>query len=73
VYPGGGHTLYWEEPVGLAGTILASGVIRLVARWWNGQGHFEDLFALLGFSGLWVSVASVVVFGNGDRLACGNS
>jgi hypothetical protein len=37
-------------PVGLAGVILAAGVIRLAARGWNGQGHFEDLFALLGFS-----------------------
>jgi hypothetical protein len=43
-------------PVGLAGTILTSGVIRLVARWWNGQGHFEDLFALLGFSLIVVAV-----------------
>lgn len=43
-------------PVGLAGTILASGVIRLVAQWWNGQGHFEDLFALLGFSLIVVAV-----------------
>jgi hypothetical protein len=37
-------------PVGLAGTILASGVVRLLARWWKGMGRFEDLFALLGFS-----------------------
>lgn len=43
-------------PVGLAGTILTSGVIRLVARWWNGRGHFEDLFALLGFSLIVVAV-----------------
>jgi hypothetical protein len=43
-------------PVGLAGTILTSGVIRLVGRWWNGQGHFEDLFALLGFSLIVVAV-----------------
>jgi hypothetical protein len=34
----------------LAGTILAAGVIRLGARGWKGQGNFEDLFALLGFS-----------------------
>ena len=43
-------------PVGLSATILTSGVIRLVARWWNGQGHFEDLFALLGFSLIVVAV-----------------
>lgn len=43
-------------PVGLAGTILASGVIRLMAHEWNGQGHFEDLFALLGFSMIVVAV-----------------
>lgn len=43
-------------PVGLAGTILASGVIRLVSRWWKGDGNFEDLFALLGFSMIVVAV-----------------
>lgn len=43
-------------PVGLAGTILASGVIRLLARWRNGQGQFEDIFALLGFSMIVVAV-----------------
>jgi hypothetical protein len=43
-------------PVGLAGTILASGVIRLGAREWKGNGHFEDLFALLGFSFVVVAV-----------------
>lgn len=43
-------------PVGLAGTILTAGVIRLAARWWNGQGRFEDLFALLGFSMIEVAV-----------------
>jgi hypothetical protein len=37
-------------PVGLAGTILAAGAIRLVALAWNGGGSFEGLFALLGFS-----------------------
>lgn len=37
-------------PVGLAGTILAAGAIRLLAQAWNGEGHYEDLFALLGFS-----------------------
>jgi hypothetical protein len=43
-------------PVAVAGTILASGVIRLGARWWNGQGRFEDLFALLGFSMIVIAV-----------------
>jgi hypothetical protein len=43
-------------PVGLAGTILTSGVVRLVAQRWNGQGTFEDLFALLGFSLIVVAV-----------------
>ena len=43
-------------PVGLAGTILTSGAIRLLARGWHGQGHFEDLFALLGFSLIVVAV-----------------
>lgn len=43
-------------PVGLAGTILTSGVMRLVARRWDGQGHFEDLFALLGFSMIVIAV-----------------
>ncbi|MGD1995050.1 MAG: YIP1 family protein [Anaerolineae bacterium] len=43
-------------PVGLAATILMAGVIRLVARWWNGEGHFEDLFALFGFSLIEVAV-----------------
>jgi hypothetical protein len=28
-----------------------------VARWWNGGGHFEDLFALLGFSLIVVALA----------------
>ena len=35
-------------PVAIGGTILSAGVIRLTARLWGGQGHFEDLFALLG-------------------------
>ncbi len=43
-------------PVGLAGTILSSGAIRLAARCCNGQGRFEDLFALLGFSLIVVAV-----------------
>ena len=43
-------------PVGLAGTILTSGVIRLAARGWNGEGNFEDLFALLGFGMLVIAV-----------------
>ncbi len=37
-------------PAALAGTILAAGIIRLAAQGWKGQGNFEDLFALLGFS-----------------------
>ena len=37
-------------PVAIGGTILSAGVIRLTARLWGGQGHFEDLFALLSFS-----------------------
>ena len=45
-------------PVGFAGTILASGVIRLTARAWEGKGQFEDLFALLSFS--LVEVAIVI-------------
>lgn len=43
-------------PVGLAGIILASGVIRLFAQGWNGQGRFEDLFTLLGFGQIVVAV-----------------
>ena len=43
-------------PVGLAATILTSGVIRLMARLWAGQGQFEDHFALLGFSLIVVAV-----------------
>jgi hypothetical protein len=43
-------------PVGLAGTILAAGTVRLAARGWAGQGQFEDLFALLGFSLIVVAV-----------------
>lgn len=38
-------------------TILSAGAIRLLARRWNGQGRFEDLFALLGFSLMVVAVA----------------
>ncbi len=41
---------FYIFPMGLAGVILAAGLIRLVARSWNGKGQFEDLFALLGFS-----------------------
>jgi len=37
-------------PVAIGGTILSAGAIRLTARLWGGQGHFEDLFALLSFS-----------------------
>ena len=43
-------------PVGLAATILTSGVIRLLARLWGGQGQFEDHFALLGFGLIVVAV-----------------
>lgn len=43
-------------PVGIAGTILTAGAIRLLAKGWNGQGHFENLFALLGFSLIVVAV-----------------
>lgn len=43
-------------PVGLAGTILTAGVIRLLANGWHGQGQFEDLFTLLGFSLIVVAV-----------------
>ncbi|MGD2156961.1 MAG: Yip1 family protein [Anaerolineales bacterium] len=43
-------------PASLAGTILAAGVIRLGAREWKGDGRFEDLFALLGFSFVVVAV-----------------
>lgn len=59
-------------PVGLAATILTSGVIRLFARVWDGQGQFEDHFALLGFSLIVVAViiglpdlAIGVLVGNG--------
>ncbi len=51
-------------PVGLAGTILAAGAIRLGACGCRGQGHFEDLFALLGFS----AVELAVVMGLPDLL-----
>jgi hypothetical protein len=37
-------------PVALAGTILASGTIRLASRKANGRGRFEDIFSLLGFN-----------------------
>ncbi len=43
-------------PAALAGTILASGVIRLLAPLWDGRGQFEDLFALLGFAGIAIAV-----------------
>ena len=45
-------------PVGFAGTALAAGVARLMARWWSGHGQFEDLFALFGFS--LIVVAAVI-------------
>ncbi len=41
---------FYILPVGIAGIILAAGVIRLLAQGWNGQGRFEELFTLLGFS-----------------------
>lgn len=47
---------FYILPVGIAGTIMASGAIRLLAHWWNGRGHFEDLFALLGFGLIEVAV-----------------
>lgn len=47
---------YFILPVALAGTILTAGVIRLVARTWNGKGHFEDLFALFGFCMIIIAV-----------------
>jgi hypothetical protein len=43
-------------PVGLAATILTSGVVRLAARGGNGEGNFEDLFALLGFGMIVIAV-----------------
>lgn len=50
------YEMFFIFPVGLAGTILASGVIRLGAREWDGDGRFEDLFALLGFSFVVIAV-----------------
>ena len=47
---------YFIFPVGLAGTILAAGVIRLSAYAWKGKGRFEDLFALLSFSLIVVAI-----------------
>jgi hypothetical protein len=47
---------YFIFPVGLAGTILAAGVIRLSACGWKGKGRFEDLFALFAFSMIVVAV-----------------
>jgi hypothetical protein len=65
-------------PVGIAATILTSGVIRLIARVWDGQGHFEDHFALLGFSLIVVAViiglpdlAIGILVGNGVLLPPG--
>ena len=43
-------------PMGIAGVMLASGSIRLTAQAWKGQGRFEDLFALLGFSEIVIAV-----------------
>lgn len=47
---------FYILPVGIAGTIIASGAIRILAHWWNGRGRFEDLFALLGFGLIIVAV-----------------
>ncbi len=44
-----GYERFFVLPVGLAGVILAAGVIRLAAQWMKGQGSYEGLFALLGF------------------------
>jgi hypothetical protein len=43
-------------PAAIGGTILAAGATRLTARLWNGQGTFEDLFALLGFTQVVVAI-----------------
>lgn len=37
-------------PVAIAETLVTAGVVRLLAHAWNGQGRFEDLFALFGLS-----------------------
>ncbi|MGD8968618.1 MAG: YIP1 family protein [Anaerolineae bacterium] len=37
-------------PAAIGGTILAAGATRLTAHLWDGEGRFEDLFALLGFT-----------------------
>lgn len=54
----------FKFPLGLAGTMLASGVIRLGAREWKGEGLFKDLTTLLGFG----SVVLAVVIGLPDLL-----
>ncbi len=51
-----GFERFYIFPVGLAGTILSAGAIRLGALGFKGQGCFEDLFALLGFSLIEVAV-----------------
>jgi hypothetical protein len=43
-------------PAAVGGTILAAGATRLTARLWGGQGTFEDLFALLGFTQVLVAI-----------------
>ncbi len=43
-------------PVAIGGTILAAGATRLTVRLWNGQGTFEDLFALLGFTQVVIAI-----------------
>ncbi|MCK2212437.1 YIP1 family protein [Actinomadura sp. ATCC 31491] len=48
---------FYILPVGIAGTVMAAGVTRLLAGLWHGRGRFEDLFALLGFALVAVAVA----------------
>jgi hypothetical protein len=43
-------------PAAIGGTILAAGAARLAAQLWNGEGTYEDLFALLGFTQVVVAV-----------------
>jgi hypothetical protein len=43
------YELFFLFPVAVASVILQAGVARLICRARNGQGTFEDLFAILGF------------------------
>ena len=43
------YELLFLFPVAVASVILHAGVARLVCRAWNGNGTFENLFAILGF------------------------